>query len=304
MRVESNRYTSILDDTGSDCFQHGSVRPLEDPYFSSVSSLKDLNLSSDENESKIVVSAVEASSKVNSAWSWIRDKWNSFLVEIGVKKATPQTVEKSKSVAKAKIKDKEIIEEIEEEFQYIEVSQTDPLKAMIDILVRQGIIRQEEAHLLTQKLLQAQSCLKDIHKERMEYKAEIAVLNKKGKTIQKVNVGLTAAQVLGFILSGLSVVAYAATLATGGTAAPIAIVLNVANGIVGGAQAFNTYQKGSNKEAMDKLQSKMLSNNSKKDELQFIMKMDVKELKRALDAVTSYAEMGQMIIASQYGKNQ
>jgi hypothetical protein len=232
---------------------------------------------------------------------WFEDKWDKFLVFLGIR--NPYKPPVRDQTQRSKILERSSPYEIEEDFKYIDVSQSDPLKVMVQILVQQGRLRQDEAFLLTQKILLAQQDLKDIHDQRAAYFAEIAVVNKRTGVTDKINVGLSAAQVVGFIATGIGFIVQAANVVTGGAAAPVEIVVGVLNGIVSGASAMNGWAQRANKQSMDEIQSKFIGKNADRDKIQLNIKISSAAIKDALTAVTAHAEVAQSLIAAQLGKN-
>lgn len=233
-------------------------------------------------------------------WDWIKEKWNSFLEFIGVRSSyKPQERDRTNRV---KILERKSPNEIDEEgdFKYLDFTNTDPLKAMIAILVQQGILRQEQAFLITQKILLGQEDLKDAQAERIQLQAELAVIDKRSGILEKIKIGTTAAQILGFIASAVGVIAGAATVATGGTlSGSLAVVTLVFNGLVGGAQAGNTWLKGNTKQQMEQLQAKYIRKSADRDTIQFQLKVDLKDIKKIFSMLTAHAEIGKALIDGQ-----
>ncbi len=281
-----------------------AATPLENVqpsiYASSISSLNS-------NVQPIKTDALSAPLKkkdvgvLDNAVGWIKDKWNGFLKSIGINffVTDPTTRERS---AKAKILDRHSPLDIEDDFKYLDITTMDPLKVMLAILVRQGELREEQAFLVQQKVLLMQEDLKDLHLQRMELKAELALISKREGVIEKVTIGVTAAEVVSGLISTAAVVAGAATIATGGAAAPFLVVTGILGGVVAGAQAITTWIKGDTKAKLDKLQGEMVLRNGKRDECQFQMKIDVKDMKKILNSLTGHAEIGSTILSAQYGK--
>ena len=232
-------------------------------------------------------------------WDWVKDKWNTLLEKVGIKSPPSITEHRSK---RAKITERHSPYDIEEDFKYIDISTTDPLKVMLAVLVRQGHLREEQTFLIQQKVLQMQDDMKVIHEERMELQAQLALVSKREGVLEKVGVSVTVAQVLTGVVTAGAVVATAATVATGGAAAPVLLVVGVLDGVLAGAQAFNTWYKGDTKEKMDKIQGEMLTRHAKREELQFQLKVDVKDMKKILTSIGGQAEIGSSILAAQYGK--
>lgn len=232
--------------------------------------------------------------------SWVSEKWDSFLITIGFRRP-PISTERDRA-ARARITERRSPVEIEDDFKYLDIATTDPLKVMLALLVRQGELREEQAHMITQRILLMQEDLKDIHNERMHIQGELALINKRNEMIEKVTIGITVAQVLSGMVSTAAVVAGAATIATGGAAAPFLIVTGVLAGVVSGAQGVNTLLKADSQEKLDKVQADMLVRTAKRDEIQFQLKIDVKDMKKILGSLTGQAEIGSALLAAQYGK--
>lgn len=233
---------------------------------------------------------------------WIKDKWNSFLEFIGVRKKTADNSIERDRKTKAKILQRHSPLDIEDDFKYLDITTMDPLKVMLAILVKQGKLQEEQVSLIQQKILLYQDDLKSLHDERMKVHAQLALIDKRSNVLEKVDVVVSVGQVIAGIASTAGVVATAATIATGGAAAPLVIVMGVVNGAIYGFQAFNTWLRADTKEKMGKLQGEMLTKTGKQDGLQFQMKVDVKDMKRVLSALTGQAEIGSSLLSAQYGK--
>lgn len=237
---------------------------------------------------------------VSDKADWIKDKWNSFLEFVGIR--SPTTTSSRDPSKRAKIMDRHSRLDLEEDFKYLDIATMDPLRVMLAILVKQGELREEQALLIQQKVLLAQEDLKDLHDERMKLNAELALVSERSGVIEKANVVLTVGQVIAGILATAAVVAGAATIATGGAAAPFLVVTGALNGVVHGGKAFTTWYKGTTDEKLNKLQAEMLTKTSKRDEYQFQLKVDVKDMKRILWSLSGHAETGSSILSAQYGK--
>lgn len=131
----------------------------------------------------------------NSAWDWVKNKWNSFLEIVGLRKPTVQATERDRNL-RTKILQRNSPVDIEDDFKYLDMTTVDPLKVMLAILVRQGELREEQAFLIQQKILLRQEDLKDWHDKDKEIHAELAMINKRGDILEKVNIGVTVAQVI------------------------------------------------------------------------------------------------------------
>ncbi|MBS4171561.1 MULTISPECIES: hypothetical protein [unclassified Neochlamydia] len=232
---------------------------------------------------------------------WIKEKWSFFSGSSKGSKPAEKIMEREYS-SPAKPLARPSFKEIDEDFKYVDITVMDPLKAMLAILVKQGELRQEQATLINQQILHRQQDLKALHAERMQIQAELALIGKRSGVLEKVSVGLTVTQALGGIASAAMVVATAATIATGGAAAPLMFVTGVFNGMAGAGQAFNTWLKGDTKDKLNKLQGELLARTSQRDEYQFQLKVDVQEIKKALVSLISHAEMGSGLLSAQYGK--
>lgn len=239
-----------------------------------------------------------------SMGSWFSEKWDSLLVTIGLR--TSYISPERDRTRRARIMERKSPLEIDDDFKYLDLSTVDPLKAMLALLVRQGELREEQAFLIQQKILLMQEDLKDLHDERMRIHAELALVDKHYGVIEKVSIGITAAQVVAGVVSTAAVVAGAATIATGGAAAPatipLLVVSGVLDGVVGGAQALNTWFRADSKEKLDRLQGQMLSRTSLREEMQFLLKVDVKDMRKVLGSLTGQAEIGSSLLSAQYGK--
>lgn len=234
-------------------------------------------------------------------WKWVKEKWDSFLEIIGVKKPTVNATERDRS-KRLRILQANSAVDSEDDFKYLDITKMDPLKAMLVVLVKQGKLTEQQAWLVQQKILLKQEDLKDLHLERMKIQADLALISKRYGLIEKVSIGVTAAQVLAGVASTASVVAGAATIATGGAAAPLFIVVGVLNAVISGGQALNTWWKGDTKDKLDKMQGEMLEKNAIRDEYQFQLKVDVKDMQFILKTLTGHADMGAMVLSAQYGK--
>lgn len=232
---------------------------------------------------------------------WFQEKWNDFLVFIGARDPKIKTVERDRS-NRARIMERTSMHEIDEDFKYLDITTMDPLKAMIALLVKQGELRQEQAELIYQKVLLMQEDMKDLHHEKMKIQAELAVIGERSGVIQKVNVGLSVAQTITSVASAAMVVATAATIATGGVAAPLLVVTAVFNGLLSGGKAFHAWLKGDVKEKMDKLESEMLKKSAAGEQCQFQIRLQVSDVKNALNSVAGLSEIGSSLLSSQYGK--
>lgn len=237
----------------------------------------------------------------SNTWEWVKNKWNSFLEIIGIRKPAVQSTERDRSM-RTKILERNSSIDIEEDFKYLDIATTDPLKVMLALLVKQGELREEQAFLIQQKILLVQEDLKDIQDQRNVVQAELALVHKRAGIIEKVNVGVTVGQVIAGVASTASVVASAATIATGGAATPLLIITGVVEGVVTGAQALNAWLRTDTKEKMDKLQGEMLKRNEEREGMQFLLKVDVKDMKKILHSIAGHADMGSMILSAQYGK--
>lgn len=257
------------------------------------------NTSQVQSEAKKITSPPKEEKKsiFSRAWGWVKDKWNSFLEFVGIRKPAVQAIERDRT-KRARIRENHSTRD-EEEFKYIDLSNVDPLKVMIAILIRQGELKEEQALLIKQKILLMQEDMKDLHTERMQIHAELALVGKRAGVIEKVSVGVTVGQVIAGLISTATVVASAATIATGGVASPLLLVTGVLNGILYGAQAVNTWLRGDTKEKMNKLQGDMLSRTATRDEFQFQLKVDVKDMRKILGAIINHAETGSAVLAAQ-----
>lgn len=253
------------------------------------------------NQSENLKQPKENKNVFEKTWDWLKDKWNSFLEFIGIRKTTPKSIERDRSRT-AKPIERNSPSEIDEDFKYLDITTMDPLKAMMILLVKQGDLRQEEAAVIYQRVLNMQHSLKDIQDERMKIHAEIALVGKRSGLIEKVDVALNAAQIIAAVTSSAMVVATAATIATGGAAAPLLVVTAVFNGVVHGAKAFNAWLKGDTKEKTDKLKAEMLQKNAEREDCQFQIKLNVDDVKNALTSLTSLSDIGSSLLATQYGK--
>lgn len=280
-------------------------------YSSSLLSLKPTTetIPSIETSSKI---EPKSKSVLNGAWNWVtegfstagqwtQDKWDSFLVTLGFRKAQNDGHSEHQR-ARARIQERRSPLDIEEDFKYLDLSAVDPLKVMLALLIRQGELHEEQAFLVQQKILLMQEDLKDIHNQRMEIQAELVLVGKHNAMIEKVTIGITAAQVISGMVSTAAVVAGAATIATGGAAAPFLVVTGALGGVVAGAQAVNTWLRADSKDKLNKLQAEMMARNAKRDEFQFQIRVDVKDMKKILNALTGHAEIGSALLSAQLGK--
>jgi hypothetical protein len=235
-------------------------------------------------------------------WDWVKDKWNSFLEFIGVRSSQPLTTERDRSNRSKILQRTSPHEDLKDDFKYIDITNMDPLKAMIHILVKQGQLRQEEAFLLTQRILLMQEDLKDLHHERMFIHAEIEAVDKKMGTLNKWGVAFSIAQVLGLIASVASVaISAASVVVTGGATAPLAIAITGFNVANGGLTTANTWMKGSTKEKQNELHGKYGAMDDKRKDLQYVIKFNMKDMKNALESLANHAETGtNLIAAAQY----
>lgn len=280
--------------------------PQQIPLSSFASSIVSLSNPSveplkEQKESGSKISSTKKSTVLDNVWDWVTDKWDSFLEIIGVKKNPVGSTERDRS-KRLKILQGNSALDLQEDFKYLDISTMDPLKVMLAVLVRQGELRQEQAALIQQKILLMQEDLKDLHLERMHVQAELALISKRAGFIEKISIGVTAAQVLAGMLATASVVAGAATIATGGGATPFLVATGVLNFAVAGGRALNTWWAGDTREKLEKLQGEMLMKNAVRDEFQFQLKVDVKDMKNILTALEGHAEIGSSILAAQYGK--
>ncbi|MBN9378247.1 MAG: hypothetical protein BGO14_06230 [Chlamydiales bacterium 38-26] len=257
--------------------------------------------SDNSNQSNNLKQPKENKNVFEKTWDWLKDKWNSLLEWIGIRKATPKSIERDRSRT-AKPIERNSPSEIDEDFKYLDITAMDPLRAMMILLVKQGDLRQEEAAVIYQRVLNMQQSLKDIQDDRMKIHAEIALVGKRSGLIGKVDVALNAAQIIAAVTSSAMVVATAATIATGGAAAPLLVVTAVFNGVVHGAKAFNAWLKGDTKEKTDKLKAEMLQKNAEREDCQFQIKLHVDDVKNALTSLTGLSDIGSSLLATQYGK--
>lgn len=237
--------------------------------------------------------------------NWVSDKWNSFKDKIGVGNPKPIVSDRERK-SKAKILDRHSPLDIEDDFKYLDISTMDPLRVMLAILVRQGELREEQAFLVQQKILLMQEDLKDLHNERNQIHAELALLSKRSGVLEKVEIGITVGQVAAGVVSTAAVVAGASAIATLGATAPVVVVIGsvagILNGVVYGGKAINSWLTADTKEKMDKLQGEMLMRNARREDCQFQLKVDVRDMKKILSSLIGHAETGSTLLSAQYGK--
>jgi hypothetical protein len=236
---------------------------------------------------------------------WIKDKWNSFLEFIGVRKPAAKTIEKDRT-KRAKIQERHSNLDIEDDFKYLDITLMDPLRVMLAVLVKQGELREEQVLLIQQKILHMQEDLKELHEQRMKIHADLAEVGKRAGVLDKVGIVITVGQVIGGIALTAGVVAGAAAIATLGAAAPAAAIIGVVaailNGITYAFKAFHTWLTADTKEKMDKLQGEMLTKTAARDEMQFQMKADVENMERIFKDLIGHSETGSALLSAQYGK--
>lgn len=276
--------------------KYESMKVREIPKSTHIDSL---NISQKKNNKSQIPAVTDVKQSVFSdAWDWVKNKWNSVLVYMGIR--NPYVAPERDRSIRTKILERKSPNEIDEDFKYLDIANMDPLKVMVAILVQQGLLRNEQAFLVSQKVLLEQEDLKDAHGEKIQLQAELAVIDKRFGILEKVQIGTTGAQVLSFIATAAGVVAGAATIASGGVlAGPIAAVTLVLNGVVGVAQAGNTWLKGDTKKKMDELQSKHIRVNADRDNIQFQLKVDIKDIKKIFNTLTHHAEIGKALIDAQ-----
>ena len=268
-------------------------QPPASIYASSIASLNPTI------EQKSIAAPVSTKISVfDKASDWVKDKWNSFLGFAGIRKPpvdlpashrthTPKTAEHT-------------ISDIEEDFTYLDT--TDPLKTMLILLVKQGHLREEQALLLQEKIRAGQLDLKQIHNEHSKIQAQLALVSKDYKTLEKVNVAVTVGQVISGFVSAATTVAFAATIATGGAATPLLVVVGAFNAVTYGAKAVYTWFKGRTEGKLNDLQKEMLSRSGKREDLQFQLRVSVKDMRTILNTLIGLAENGSSLLAAQYGK--
>ena len=151
-----------------------------------------------------------------------------------------------------------------------------------ELLKTQQKFREKDTALITEKIQDEQESLRDVHQKRMKQKEELASLLKQSKFHAVATPIITAGSIAGFVITGAMAVAGAATIASGGTLAPLLIATSIFSGIFTGLQAVNTYFRNSNEIKLRDHEGVSLKLNEEKNMIEFELKVSLDSMKQSM----------------------
>lgn len=238
--------------------------------------------------------------------------FSSILTFFGFNKKSSPTTEENKSVEKndlkndrteiirPKWKNKEFLLQelrdsnrhissiLEEKYQNKNPLTSDVLfhKILFYLLQNQRKIREQSEIQLQHDLMDHQEDVQETQRQKMRHRAEIEALTKKSvfsKTIQPI---LQGGSYVGFGATASMMVTGAATIASGGTLAPLLLAANIVTAIFTGAQAINGFIKNLNDQKIQTHQGESFSLNESKKVIEMRIQRNLEQLNRDLQAIS------------------
>ena len=186
----------------------------------------------------------------------------------------------------------ERIKGIDEEFSSKDPKKGDALiMAILVALINQSRKNRElDGLFAAEQVRDFQETIAEAQKRKSEIYEQMNKLAKNSAFYAKIEPIFQAGAMVGAVLTGVTVITGAATMASGGTLAPVMAAIGIFTGISTGLGALNGFMRNWNNIDFEKHQGASLKINEEKNILQFEIRLTMDQLKQAMKDVSANVE--------------